>query len=88
MSGIVFEPFNEVRKRERKERGAKRKNACRRRPRHLRSTHAPSLTPPFFLLLQVKPELAVVAKADGTTGSLARSGYTAACEAAVNEQIK
>ena len=29
-----------------------------------------------------------MSKADGTTGSLARSGYTAACEAALNEQIK
>ena len=37
---------------------------------------------------QVKPELAVVSKSDGTTGSLARSGYAAACEAAINEQIK
>ena len=46
MSGIVFEPFNEVRKRERKERGAKRKNACRRRPRHLRALPHPPFFPP------------------------------------------
>ena len=83
LSGIVFEPFNEVRKSlfffyfpfkayARLTRGS----SFLSRPLSLNPS-------------QVKPELANVSKLAGDADvSLARAGFTSDCEAALNEQIK
>lgn len=95
VSGIVFEPFNEVRfslffslfyfqsSRSSKERQLTSRGF---------SLSPLSLSLSFSsssLSSQVKPELANVSRlADSADVSLARAGFTSDCEAALNEQIK
>lgn len=105
LSGIVFEPFNEVRsssllsspqsfKTSIPSRGLKFPNfKCILQQyllEHARLTHRVSFSLPLSLApLQVKPELANVSKlAEAADVSLARTGFTSDCEAALNEQIK
>ena len=86
LSGIVFEPFNEVRD---GEFFLFNLFNLQKNKRTLASRSTLFLNPLSSPTPQVKPELANVSKlAEAADVSLARAGFTSHCEAALNEQIK
>lgn len=88
LSGIVFEPFTEVRRFSSVSEFSLQSPLKEKRTLASRVVSL-SFSSSSLSRAQVKPELANVSKlAEAAVVSLARTGFTSDCEAALNEQIK